>query len=137
MAIRLVSNMIIWDIVFRSVKTTSSSIIGLGSYFWNTSDTTKTDYDLLDLESEINIIKLYLTEINSQNQRSIGLAIESINHIIEKIEYFLSEIKNKRQLHNQKWFSYYRTIDYSDEYKKIFNLYQILNKRLMLLKQLS
>ena len=142
MAIRLVTSILIWDIIFKTVRKTSSSVISIGSALLlpSNSHSTKSDrkLEILHLEGELNILQEHLNDLNvsQSDSNSVRLAEQSIRQIIEQMKNLILKIYEKCNQHKKKWFYTWRTLDYSEDYQKIIDLHYILDKRMRLLKQL-
>lgn len=150
MTLRLITSILVWDIIFKTVKKTSNSIIALVlpnttkresnfKYSNNYSINNKsTNLELLHLESEINILKAHLNDlnINQSYSNSVQLTVHSINQIIEQMQELMLKIRYECDNHKKKWFSSWRGLDYSEYYHKLIDLHFILDKRMQLLKRI-
>jgi hypothetical protein len=140
MSLRLASEFIIWDIAFRTLKSTSSAIIDMSSHLLSLDSpgVKQLDSELqrLDLATRVKTLSRMVDEI-SPTRDSVRIAVEGVKEILERINSELSAIDLAKKQHGEKLFATWRQLDYSEQLQRLVVYNEILTKRLALLRQLS
>jgi len=103
-------------------------------------DDIKKKVNELDLADKMKEIESLMNDINNLN---IYKSIQSINHAamalhesIEKVHSDMNKLCVKLNDHSDKWFSYWRTVDYGKDMDDLVISEAIMNKRYTRLKDL-
>lgn len=87
---------------------------------------------LIGVNDTLEIIKSILSSVTSKN-RTVLITINSINNTIKEINLEFEILKNLIEHHKQKYFYYYRSIDYIYHIEKIKNFNKLLLERIDIL----
>lgn len=130
------SEFIIYDIFFRSVRMTGSSICN-SIHYLTTTDKAILEQDVnlrqLDLENKTEMLVEFINGTKNDSVLNKKI-IASINEIIVQIRAELQQINESKLKHQQKWLSSWRTLDYSNNIKNLKLQNEILDRRINLLK---
>lgn len=92
-----------------------------------------------DIEARINVINLFITELDNINENtpsSLMQCIKNIHHTINDIENELNKIKTRLEYNKSvKFFSYFRTYGFQNSMKRIQKHKVVLEERWNLLRQ--
>lgn len=131
-----VSAFVIHDIVFKSIKLASSSIYN-GLYYLTTSSKVSLDQEhelkRLDLETKTDTLLEIVQEMDTSSM-AVQKLISNIVEIINQIKLELQHISELKLEHKKKWFSNWRTLDFSQNIENLLLQNEILNSRINLLK---
>ncbi len=129
------------DLIFTAVRTTSDRIIA-SVRFINSSDKSgtcclKVAIERLDIDSKVSIINSFTNELNGEDlSESLKLALVAVENILHKIENEIKTITNLIEEHNQLYFSYWRSLDYSGCLSNLKTHCETLDTRVDLLLKL-
>jgi hypothetical protein len=92
-----------------------------------------------DIEARINVINLFITELDNINENtpsSLMQCIKNIYNTINDIENELNKIKNRLEYNKSvKFFTYFRTYGFQNSMKRIQKHKVVLEERWNLLRQ--
>ena len=127
------------EIIIKSITTLTSSLI---SGIYNLITITQ-DIDLKkilvtsDIIHDITVIKSFVKELEKTENNTILTCVHNLNETLKEIETTVNSIKNKFELHQKMWFSYFRSYDISSEKENILFLSNQLKHRFELLIKIS
>ena len=127
------------EIIIKSITTITSSLI---SGIYNLITITQ-DIDLKkilvtsDIVHDITVIKSFVKELEKTENNTILTCVHNLNQTLKEIETTVNSIKNKFELHQKMWFSYFRSYDISSEKDSIIFLSNQLKHRFELLIKIS
>ena len=127
------------EIIIKSITTITSSLI---SGIYNLITITQ-DIDLKkilvtsDIVHDITVIKSFVKELEKTENNTILTCVHNLNQTLKEIETTVNSIKNKFELHQKMWFSYFRSYDISSEKESITFLSNQLKHRFELLIKIS
>ena len=127
------------EIIIKSITTITSSLI---SGIYNLITLTQ-DIDLKkilvtsDIVHDITVIKSFVKELEKTENNTILTCVHNLNETLKEIETTVNSIKNKFELHQKMWFSYFRSYDISSEKDSIIFLSNQLKHRFELLIKIS
>ena len=94
----------------------------------------------LDIKDKIKIIDAFIGEVTINEslkyKKSINLALESIQSVITKINDELLEIRKECDLHETRYFHYWRVPNCEYLFTNLINHIEILDKRMIILKDI-
>jgi hypothetical protein len=125
------------------IKTIGLSMSGLGYLLSLTNNSNRqtiideytTQLDLLDIDLKLNLAKNWLEKIKSTEIMSplTDIMYKNIVESSDNISQIIQTITEKINLHNNKWFYSWRTLDLSDDIKQLKKHATILGDRLRLI----
>ena len=127
------------EIIIKSITTITSSLI---SGIYNLITITQ-DIDLKkilvtsDIVHDITVIKSFVKELEKTENNTILTCVHNLNETLKEIETTVNSIKNKFEVHQKMWFSYFRSYDISSEKDSIIFLSNQLKHRFELLIKIS
>lgn len=127
------------EIIIKSITTITSSLI---SGIYNLITLTQ-DIDLKkilvtsDIVHDITVIKSFVKELEKTENNTILTCVHNLNETLKEIETTVNSIKNKFEVHQKMWFSYFRSYDISSEKDSIIFLSNQLKHRFELLIKIS
>jgi phenylalanyl-tRNA synthetase alpha subunit len=127
------------EIIIKSITTITSSLI---SGIYNLITITQ-DIDLKkilvtsDIVHDITVIKSFVKELEKTENNTVMTCVHNLNETLKEIETTVNSIKNKFELHQKMWFSYFRSYDISSEKDSIIFLSNQLKHRFELLIKIS
>lgn len=127
------------EIIIKSITTLTSSLI---SGIYNLITLTQ-DIDLKkilvtsDIVHDITVIKSFVKELEKTENNTVMTCVHNLNETLKELETTVNSIKNKFELHQKMWFSYFRSYDISSEKDSIIFLSNQLKHRFELLIKIS
>ena len=127
------------EIIIKSITSVTASLI---SGIYNLITITQ-DLDLKkilitsDIIHDITIIKSFIKELEDTKNNTILTCVHNLNETLKELETTVNLIKNKFELHQKMWFSYFRSYDISSEKESITFLSNQLKHRFELLIKIS
>ena len=127
------------EVIIKSITSITTSLI---SGIYNLITITQ-DVDLKkilitsDIIHDITIIKSFIKDLEKTENNTIVTCIHNLNETLKEIETTVNSIKNKFELHQKMWFSYFRSYDISLEKESIIFLSNQLKHRFELLIKIS
>lgn len=129
------------DLIFNAVRSTSCGIINGMNYIYSSDKSgishLKFELDKIDLLIKVNIVDSFIHELdNTKISNSVKSSLISVENILFKLKKEIDDITNLIKDHNEKWFAYWRYLDYTAYLENIKIHNNILDKRLDLLLKL-
>ena len=132
---------------------TIPSLVGSTLFAQSISDTSRKILDLLenifhydcsiqevltetDIQATLKTLDEFVKEIDEHNNKTLHIALENLNNVIEEIHTILNQIQSDCEYHKTKYFSYYRKLDLSNYCNTIKKKNKVLDKRFNLLIQI-
>jgi hypothetical protein len=133
-------NLLSVDVIGQTVRTTTTSIGLLISYFASIDQPNmlkfkKVLYDT-NLDFKIDVLEELVKEQSDTNQRSVKKALMGVNDILIKIDTELKLIRKSFKNHQSKYLNYWRTFDCSCNIETILNHTEQLDDRSRILMKL-
>ena len=134
------------DMLIRTITATTSSIYTIGkmllsdSKYVDLSSLEKLEKQL-DLLETIKIYNLWIKELLDKNKlmidesETIKESINSIVEVLNELNELLKRIETKVADHKLKWFSYFRSLNFSDELEELKVKKNILDSRFEILQK--
>lgn len=135
------------DVLIKTISTTTSSIYTIGkmllsdSKYVDLSSLEKLEKQL-DLLETIKIYNLWINEILQKNKdvvdnsETIKETIHSIVEVLNELNALLKRIETKVSDHKLKWFSYFRSLNFSDELEELKVKKNVLDSRIGILQKI-
>lgn len=135
------------DVLIKTISTTTSSIYTVGkmllsdSKYVDLSSLEKLEKQL-DLLETIKIYNLWINEILQKNKdvvdnsETIKETIHSIVEVLDELNGLLKRIETKVSDHKLKWFSYFRSLNFSDELEELKVKKNVLDSRIGILQKI-
>jgi hypothetical protein len=135
------------DVLIKTISTTTSSIYTIGkmllsdSKYVDLSSLEKLEKQL-DLLETIKIYNLWINEILQKNKdvvdnsETIKETIHSIVEVLNELNGLLKRIETKVSDHKLKWFSYFRSLNFSDELEELKVKKNVLDSRIGILQKI-
>lgn len=120
------------ELLTDSTKTIYQKIANIISF---TTPDIEHIYDELDIKSSLRIISQTIQDFENnisagdEPEKSIVIVFNEIHLIIDKIDETMKDIDRQVKVHNNKWFSKWRTPEYIENIEKIKLLDSHLQKR--------
>lgn len=120
----------------QSISDTSRKILDLVENIFNYDYNIKEVLSETDIQATLKTLDEFVKEIDEQNNKTLHIALENLNIIIEEIHTTLNLIHIECEYHKTKYFSGYRKLDLSNFCNTIKKKNKILDKRFNLLIQI-
>lgn len=136
------------DLLVKAVSFTASNIYYLASNLASSPKIVGIK-ELEQLEKELDLletIKIYeswIVELNQKKKnlietsKTIKLSIESIHNSLEELHQVLKQIEMRVERHHKKWFSGWRSQDFTKEINELKLKKRILDSRFKILQQIK
>ena len=137
---QLVSSLIGKDLITKAISESSGSIYNLLYGIIDYRDLSiESLINELDIENKINIVELLVNQIKCNNVSKLILtSLSGLHEIILNIRENLNQISKIIDLHKQKYFNYWRSLEITKQTRDLYSNVKILNSRLdMFMKILS
>ena len=137
---QFVSSIIGKDLMTKAISDSANSIYnllyGIVDYRDHSIDTI---IDELDIQNKINIVEQLIEQIEEREiTKLIMISLTGLHDIILNIREDLKQISTMITVHRDRYFYYWRSIDFTVQKKQLCKHVNILNSRLdMLMKILS
>ena len=120
------------DIITKAISEGSNSIYNILYGIENISNDDLNKFLIdIDIKANIKIIECLINNLDPNLKgKAIHLALYQLHDIIIKIREILKQISIKNISHKEKWFHYFRKIDFDKEIIQLNKFNQILDKRL-------
>ena len=137
---QLISNAIVTT-VFHIGSFSINSIYSTTEFLINGSNAHISErIEKIDIVNKIKIIEAFISEVTTncslKYKKSIHLALESIQSIIDKINQELLDIKRECEYHQTKYFHYWRKPCCENLFTNLQNHILILDERMKILKEI-
>jgi hypothetical protein len=129
----LISKIFGQTMFIQSISDTSRKILNKiesGIFYNNDIENMYIDIDIV---VTINTLQLLINEIILNNSSTLNIALNNLNTIIIEIHDILKSIEEKNNNHKEKYFSWFRSLNFYKEIQLINKKNNILEKRLNLL----
>lgn len=90
---------------------------------------TKIKIEKMDIETKLELARYYVS-LNNETDAKLCILLRNMNTILGEIEVRMTNIKNAIDNHSNKWFSYYRHFDVSNDLIELETHVSILDERL-------
>ena len=120
----------------QSISDTSRKILDLVENIFNYGHDIQEIFNDTDIQATLKTLDEFVKEIDDHNNKTIHIALDNLNNIIEELHTVINQIQAECEYHKTKYFSSYRKLDLSEYCNIIKKKNKILDKRFHLLIQL-
>lgn len=95
----------------------------------------------LDLQSDLNVIEALIRQVDKQIENlseddALAISLHQVDNLVHRIKDELAEIKTELKLHEEKWFSSWRSANYQKPLNRLTRHKKLLDKRVNMLIEL-
>lgn len=120
----------------QSISDTSRKILDLVENIFHYDCSIQEVLTETDIQATLKTLDEFVKEINEHGNKTLHIALQNLNMIIEEIHTTLNQINSEYEYHKTKYFSNYRKIDLSNYCNTIKKQSKVLDKRFNLLIQI-
>ena len=120
----------------QSISDTSRKILDLVENLFHYDCSIQEVLTETDIQATLKTLDEFVKEIDEHNNKTLHIALENLNMIIEEIHTELNQISSDCEYHKTKYFSNYRKLDLSNYCNNIKKKSKVLDKRFNLLIQI-
>ena len=119
----------------QSISDTSRKILNLVENIFQYNCSIQDTLNETDIQATLKTLDVFVEEINENNNKTLHIALENLNNVIEELHTTINQINSECEYHATKYFSNYRKLDLSKYCEIIKKKSNILDKRFHLLIQ--
>lgn len=119
----------------QSISDTSRKILDLVENIFQYNYNIQDILNETDIKATLKTLDVFVKEIDENENKTLHIALENLNNIIEELHTTMNQIKSDCEYHTTKYFSNYRKLDLSKYCEIIKQKNNILEKRFNLLVQ--